>query len=115
MCGVRLWPGVRRAGPQGQSPALTPGQRRRRRRLDLRTAPFGSEHRASIGLGSIGAGVALASLGPEGGRTLTSDFQENVRVHASPPQTIRAGQMTHSGISVSKIDRSRRQPLLAPR
>ena len=30
--GLRLWPGVRRAGPrQGQSPALTPGQRRRRR------------------------------------------------------------------------------------
>ena len=33
---LATWPGVRRAGPrQGQSPALTPGQRRRRRRLDI--------------------------------------------------------------------------------
>src|SRR5436190_6729503 len=31
---LRMWPGVRRAGLR-QSPALTPGQRRRRRRLDL--------------------------------------------------------------------------------
>ena len=30
----RVWPGVRRAGLPRQSPALTPGQRRRRRRLD---------------------------------------------------------------------------------
>jgi len=29
-----VWPGVRRAGLPRQSPALTPGQRRRRRRLD---------------------------------------------------------------------------------
>ena len=33
---VQMWPGVRRAGlPERLSPALTPGQRRRRRRLDL--------------------------------------------------------------------------------
>ena len=31
----RQWPGVRRAGLPRPSPALTPGQRRRRRRLDL--------------------------------------------------------------------------------
>jgi hypothetical protein len=31
-----LWPGVRRPGlAQGRRPALTPGQGRRRRRLDL--------------------------------------------------------------------------------
>jgi integrase len=30
-----VWPGVRRAGLPRQSPALTPGQRRRRHRLDL--------------------------------------------------------------------------------
>ena len=30
-----IWPGVRRAGLPRLSPALTPGQRRRRRRLDL--------------------------------------------------------------------------------
>ena len=33
-------------GPPRQSPALTPGQRRRRRRLDLRTAQLGSLSRA---------------------------------------------------------------------
>ena len=36
------WPGVRRAGLLRQSPALTPGQRRRRRRLDLTTAQLGN-------------------------------------------------------------------------
>jgi hypothetical protein len=36
------WPGVRRAGLPRESPALTPGQRRRRRRLDPSTARFGS-------------------------------------------------------------------------
>jgi integrase len=34
LCAVRVWPGVRRAGLPGLSPALTPGPRRRRRRLD---------------------------------------------------------------------------------
>jgi len=41
---ARVWPGVRRAALPRQSPALTPGQRRRsRRRLDLRTAQLGNE------------------------------------------------------------------------
>jgi len=31
---LRVWPGVRRAASPRRSPALTPGQRRRRRRLD---------------------------------------------------------------------------------
>ena len=34
LCGLRVWPGVRRAGLPRQSPPLTPGQWRRRRRLD---------------------------------------------------------------------------------
>jgi hypothetical protein len=38
-----VWPGVRGRAAQRQSPALTPGQRRRRRRLDSSTAQFGSE------------------------------------------------------------------------
>ena len=45
----RAWPGVRRAGPrQGQSPALTPGQRRRRRRLNFMKALFGSASAARV-------------------------------------------------------------------
>jgi len=32
-----------------------------------------------------------------------SAFQENVRVHASPPQSVWAGPMTRSGISASRI------------
>jgi hypothetical protein len=37
---LAMWPGVRRAGLPRLSPALTPGQRRRRRRLDSNTAQF---------------------------------------------------------------------------
>jgi hypothetical protein len=39
---VLLWPGVRRAGLPRLSPPLTPGQRRRRRRIDPDKAQFGS-------------------------------------------------------------------------
>ena len=38
----RVWPGVRQAGLPRQSPALTPGQRRRRRRLNSSKAQFGN-------------------------------------------------------------------------
>ena len=39
---LQVMPGVRRAGLPRQSAALTPGARRRGRRLDLRTAQFGN-------------------------------------------------------------------------
>jgi hypothetical protein len=45
LCGV--WPGVRRAGRQGRAQALTPGQRRCRRRL-------GFDGRIMSGWASIG-------------------------------------------------------------
>ena len=40
-----VWPGVRRAAAHGRARALTPGQRRRRRRLDSNTAKFGNAAR----------------------------------------------------------------------
>ena len=40
-----MWPGVRRPGPpQGRRPALTPGQRRRRRRVDWKAGTLGVTH-----------------------------------------------------------------------
>ena len=45
----------------------------------------------------------------------TFRFQKNARVHESPPQSARAGQMTCSGSSASRIDLTCPQPLLAQR
>jgi hypothetical protein len=42
-------------------------------------------------------------------------FQENVRVHTSPPQPAWSGQLTCSGISASRIVPMCPQPLLAQR
>jgi len=52
-----VWPGVRQAGLAGQSPALTPGQRRRRRRLDVLYGLF--RQRRGLMLWPLGADLAV--------------------------------------------------------
>jgi hypothetical protein len=57
---------------------------------------------------SLSLRLVITCIGP-------SDIQENVQVHASPAQATRAGQMTRSGISASRIGSTCPQPLLAQR
>jgi len=102
--GLNPWP------PRCELPACTrTGQPRQ-----LTSAVYGACQWLYVAVAVLPA-VRRWCSGAEQPSQRPSAFQENVRVHASPPQSVWAGPMTRSGISASRIDPSRPQPLLAQR
>jgi integrase len=101
------WPGARRAGPrQGQSPALTPGQRRHRRRLDLARDALIQYERCQI-LGNLPTEwsrerliFTTAGARPVEPRNLARSFHRVV--HAAGLRPIRLHDLRHTTASLLK-------------
>jgi len=79
--GGRVWPGLRRASLPRQSPAREPGQRRRRRRLDLYMAQFGTQR--------------LSSRASQNANCTNGPFEQ--RAHQEPTPKSRPGLGLHMG------------------
>jgi len=90
--GLNPWP------PRCELPACTrTGQPRQ-----LTSAVYGACQWLYVAVAVLPA-VRRWCSGAEQPSQRPSAFQENVRVHASPPQSVWAGPMTRSGISASRI------------